>query len=167
MTTALLNDLPKLEVRSDVRLNLMRGPISPAMADSLRNALALMHTEANILGTSQEAYIAHTWEDIINCAKGLGDLWLATTNHSIRGFLVATYGKDVENEWTYVIRQAWVDPSLRRTPKVKEMLRTILSYAKGNYCRHVLIVSSRNEKAYLRWLGKGWFKVTTILQGEL
>jgi hypothetical protein len=150
-------------------LKLWQGPLPLLLIDSLRQAIWHMHgdSRASLLGFSEKGFVDHAWEQISACAMGMGELWLYVEDSKVRGFLVAGKNLDVDHQPTYVIRLAWVDKALRRTPKVKEMLVTILSHAKMNFFKHVLIVSSRHPRAYLRWLGSGWMSYTTVLKGEL
>lgn len=154
--------------RSTFSLKIWRGSMPIQLIDSLRKAVRSMWEDSRVdLFLSEKGYTDHTWESMMGAAGGSGELWLAIEGGRVLGFLLAGYSKEVDNEPTFVIKQAWVDPEIRRTDKVKSMLTAILLNAKSNFAKHVLIVSSRNTKAYLRWLGKGWIPVTTILKGDL
>lgn len=149
-------------------LKLWRGPFPIHLVDNLRETVRQMYHQSHVdLYMSEKGYVDHTWEEMLGAVSGQGELWIALQDGKVVGFLLGGYNKEVENEPTYVIKQAWVDPLLRRTSRVKEMLAQVLMNAKSNFCKHVLIVSSRNTRAYLRWLGKGWMPVSTILKGEL
>lgn len=156
------------EKKSAFALRLWRGPFPSHLIYSLRLALHNMYRDSHCdLYLTEKGYTDHTWESIVAATGGSGEFWVALQDGEVVGFLLAGYSKEIENEPTFIIKQAWVDPVLRRTPKVKEMLGTILHNAKSNFARHVLIVSSRNTRAYLRWLGMGWIPVSTILKGDL
>lgn len=147
---------------------LWRGPFPYHLVDDFRQAIRTMYYESHVdLYMSEKGYVDHTWEQIMAAASGNGELWIAFQDGKVVGFLLAGYSKEVDNEPTFIIRQGWVDPMLRRTPRVKEMLGGILYNAKSNFAKHVLIVSSRNPRAYIRWLGSGWSQTSTILKGAL
>jgi hypothetical protein len=149
-------------------LKLWRGPFYFHLIDNLKETIRTMYQESHVdFYMTEKGYVDHTWESMMASAMGNGELWIAIQDGKVVGWLIGCYSKEVDNEPTYTIRQAWVDPLLRRTPKVKEMLTQILMNAKSNFSKHVLIVSSRNTKSYLRWLGKGWIPVTTIIKGDL
>lgn len=149
-------------------LKLWRGPFYPHMIDQLLETLLAMYLESHVdFYMTEKGYVDHTWEAMMAAVAGNGELWIAMQDGRVLGWLLSSYSKEVDNQPTFIIRQAWVDSTLRRTPRVKEMFGQILMNAKSNFARHVLIVSSRNTKAYLRWLGKGWVPVTTIIKGDL
>lgn len=149
-------------------LKLWRGPFPVHLIGSLKDAIRSMYRDSRVdLYMTEKGYVDHTWESLMAAVMGNGELWIALQDGKVVGFLLSGYSKEVDNEPTFIIRQAWIDPILRRTPKVKEMLTAILLNAKSNFSKHVLIVSSRSTKAYLRWLGKGWSPVSTIIKGAL
>lgn len=149
-------------------LRLWRGQFPSHLVDNFQFTIRRMYRESYADGyLTEKGYIDHTWEQIMAGMGGNGECWIALQDGKVVGWLLAAYSKEVDNEPTFIIRQAWVDPILRRTGRVKEMLGTILFNAKSNLAKHVLIVSSRNPRAYMRWLGKGWQPVSTILKGDL
>jgi hypothetical protein len=149
-------------------VKIWRGAMPLPMIDQFRSILVLMYHEAGIDGyMSEKGYTDHAWDQIAAACNGVGELWVAMEGGKLLGFLLAGYNKDVDNAATYVLKQAWVEPSMRRTRKVKHCLATILTHAKSNFCRHVLLIASRNPRAYMRWLGRGWHQVTTVLKGDL
>lgn len=149
-------------------LKLWRGPFYFHLIDSLKETIRSMYLESHVdFYMTEKGYMDHTWDQIMSAAMGQGEVWIALQDGKVVGWLLGGYNKDVDNEPTYVIKQAWVSPLIRRTPRVKEMLSQVLMNAKSNFSKHVLIVSSRNTRAYLRWLGKGWVPVTTIIKGDI
>ena len=162
-----MNTLNK-EQKTEFQLRLWKGPFPVLWIPKLNSILLSMYMESGMTTQmSVGGYSTHTMEQIIAACNGQGEFWICSEGSELFGFLLGNVCKDVNNEPTYVIRQAWVSPSIRRTPIVKQMLSSILLNAKSNFCKHVLLVSSRNEKAYLRWLGHGWKRFTTVLKGEL
>lgn len=163
-----MKTLEKLAVKLQPNLIRHTGQMPCAVIDSLKVAIRSMYVDSHVdFIYTEKGYVDHTWEMITLACSGSGELWLATLGQEIVGFLLAAYSKEVDNEPTFVIRQAWVSQKIRRNPAVKQMLGRILSNAKMNFAKHVLIVSSRNPNAYIRWLGKGWKKITTVIKGDL
>lgn len=156
------------KIMTQVDLRLWRGTMPIPLVQELRKAVYSMFTESHSdVSLTQKGFVDHSWNQIVSAAAGQGELWVSQKDGHLVGYLIAGYNNDVDNEPTYVIRQAWVHESLRRTPEVKIMLRRILGNAKSNFAQHVLIISSRHEKAYLRWLGRGWSHYVSILRSEL
>ena len=138
------------------------------MIESLKEAIDDLYVESlQHLHMSQKGFADHLWTMVMNASVGSSELWLACDGEKVIGFLLSAYTNEFDNEPTFVIRQAWVAREIRRSPLVKQMLKHIIENAKKNFAKHVLIVSSRSTKAYLRWLGKGWKPITTILKGDL
>jgi hypothetical protein len=75
--------------------------------------------------------------------------------------------KSVDNTLCYWMLNAWVDPKYRFTPFVQESIAKVRKDAKWYGCRHLLIPSSRNAKAYCRFLGGGFHKYLTILKEDI
>lgn len=150
------------------QLKLWKGPFPLTWIAPLQSILISMYQESNIAPhMSLQGFTTHTMEQIIAATNGNGEFWICTDGINLLGYLLGGINKDINNEPTYVVRQAWVSPSIRRQPIVKGMLNSILLNAKSNFCKHVVIAAARSEKAYLRWLGKGWNRYITLLRGEL
>lgn len=155
-------------VELDVTMRLWRGAFPLLWIEQLKDILAQMYWESTLDQHMQlDGFVAHTMDQIVAACIGNGELWVCSDGTNLLGYMLGALTKDINNEMTYVVRQGWVHQSLRRSPKVKEMLRTILLNAKQNFCRHVVIVTSRNPDVYLRWLGKGWARLSTALRGTL
>jgi hypothetical protein len=154
------------EKKVDVQLRQWKGPFPLIWIDQLKAILEEMYTESLMEDHStKEGFITYTMNQITLACSGQGELWICTDGKDLLGYLLSV--RDFGIMTTYIVKQAWVHKSIRRTPKVKEMLSSILLNAKSNFCQRALIVATRNEKAYLRWLGKDWSKYTTTLKGEL
>jgi hypothetical protein len=148
--------------------NRWQGPLPLNLVDQLKAAILAMYKESHVdLYMSEKGFVDGTWTVVMESSRGNGELWLGVEGDTLFAFGLCGYSKEVDNEPTFVIKQAWADYSIRRTPRVKEIFSTVLAHAKSHFCKHVLIVSSRSTKAYLRWLPKGWRPVSTILKGDL
>lgn len=93
--------------------------------------------------------------------------WLAHEAGEVVAYAMTHLSKDVDNSLCYYMTQAWVAPQYRGTPFVKECYRRLREHAKEQFCKHIVVVSSRNTKAYLRFLGKKWHVYTTLLKEDI
>ncbi len=74
---------------------------------------------------------------------------------------------EVDSQLTYWLSQAWVHPSKRHKPVVKEWWRQIREQAKKYFCKHIVVVSGRGTDAYCRFLGEGWHTYATLLKEDI
>jgi hypothetical protein len=65
------------------------------------------------------------------------------------------------------VTQTWVHPDYRGKPIVKEWWAEMKARAKQLFCEHLSITSSRNYKAYERFLGDGMKAYATLLKQEI
>jgi IS1 family transposase len=93
--------------------------------------------------------------------------WVAEYEGEIVAWVLTHATKDVDNSMCYWMTDTWVAPQLRRNPIVKTWYQLLREDAKHLGCKHILIPSSRNTKAYLRFLGKGWHEYLTILKEDI
>lgn len=159
------------EKRTENKLvfRLWKGPMPVMLMDSLERCIRKMFMEGHIADfSSEDKFFKSTWDLVVAASlTGTNELWMAIDGHTVRGYGLCYGNKQIDGEPTFVIQQAWADPVYRRTPEVKRWLKVVLDNAKCNFFRHVLIISSRNQRAYLRWLGNGWTSHTSIIKGEL
>lgn len=94
-------------------------------------------------------------------------MWLAENDGEVIAWVLCHVSKDVDNQLCYWMTDAWVDKSTRSHPIVKQWYQLLREDAKRLMCKHILIPSSRNTKAYLRYLGKGWHKYLEILKEDI
>lgn len=93
--------------------------------------------------------------------------WMAEEDGEVIAFALTHVAKDVDNSLCYWQTVAWVHPRWRGKPVVKEWNRQLEEDAKANFCKHILIPSSRNTEAYCRFLGKGWHPYLVLLKKDL
>lgn len=93
--------------------------------------------------------------------------WLDHDEKKVLAYALTHVSRDVDNQYCYYMTQAWVHPSMRGTSAVKEMYQKLRQHAKDLLCKHIIVVSSRNDKAYLRFLGKGWKPYVTLLKEDI
>ena len=94
-------------------------------------------------------------------------LWMADHEGEVFSYAMAHVSKDVDNKLCYWITQAWVSPKCRRHPVVKAWYEQLRAEAKKLFCKHIILPSSRNEKAYIRFLGKKYHKYVTLLKEDI
>jgi len=93
--------------------------------------------------------------------------WIIEDEGDVLAYYLAHVGKDIDNRLCYWITQAWAHPSIRHLPIIKEGWAQMRAEAKRLMCAHIVIPSSRNAKAYCRFLGKGWHQYATLLKEDL
>ena len=93
--------------------------------------------------------------------------WIAEDEGEVVGWALTHVAKDVDNSLCYWMTDAYVSPKWRRKPEVKEWFKAMEADAAANFCKHVIIPSSRNTEAYCRFLGKGWHPYVVLLKKDL
>jgi hypothetical protein len=114
--------------------------------------------------------IQQTYENILHATELRNPghyLWLVLSNESPVGYVLSHVSKDVDNRLCYWITQAYADPSARGESFIKELYPVLKKHAKDLFCSHVLIPSSREAKAYMRWLGSDLHQYAVILKEDL
>jgi hypothetical protein len=96
-----------------------------------------------------------------------GDFWLAIDSQGVFGYALCRIVKDVDNRLTYWCAQSWLRKDMRGLEWYKFGMDKIRERAKSCFCAHLVIVSSRNAEAYLRFLGKNWNKYATLLKEDI
>ncbi len=99
--------------------------------------------------------------------RGHGDFWLCEEDGEVMGYMLGHVTHEVDNQLTYWLAQAWVHPSKRHTPVVKQWWQQIREQAKKYLCRHIVVVSGRGTEAYCRFLGSGWHEYATLLKEDI
>lgn len=93
--------------------------------------------------------------------------WVAEDQGKIKAWALTHTSTDVDNSLSYWMTDAWVDKEYRQTPLVKQWYNDLRKHARELDCKHILIPSSRNTKAYLRFLGRNWHEHLTILKEDI
>lgn len=93
--------------------------------------------------------------------------WLAWHEGKVLAYCLSSVSRDVDNELTYHLEQAWVAKNVRSHPIVKQWYQKFRAHAKQLLCSHITVVSCRNTEAYLRFLGAGWHQYLTILKEDI
>lgn len=96
-----------------------------------------------------------------------GDLWLGISDGELWTYILAQIGENYDQKLAYTITQAWVRKDQRGQPWVKWAWEKVRQRAKDCFCKHFAVLSSRgNDKAYCRFLGKGFHYYASILKEE-
>ncbi len=93
--------------------------------------------------------------------------WLAWHDGKVLAYCLSSVARDVDNRLTYHLEQAWVHRDVRRHKIVKQWYELFRAHAKQLLCSHITVVSCRNTKAYLRFLGANWHEYFTVLKEDL
>ena len=97
-----------------------------------------------------------------------GDLWLGFIDGQLVTYILAHIGQDIDHRLSYVVSQAWVRKDQRGEKWVREAWQKVRQRAKDCFCGHLMVISSRgNDKAYCRFLGKGFHHYASMLKEEL
>lgn len=120
-------------------------------------------------GVDAEGFFSNTLEAIAGHTYlgGHGDFWLATFGEKVVVYGLAIVTKDIDQKLVYHISQMWVAKEFRGKPIVKDWWEQIRQRAKDCFCKHLMITSSRNSKAYIRFLGNGMHEYATLLKEEI
>lgn len=110
-------------------------------------------------------------ENIANATfmKRGGDFWLIWDDETKKayGYALCSISKDIDNRLTYWGTQAYADPEIRHTRIITDLWKKVEDYARQHLCKHFVIISSRETRAYQKLLGNEWHEYATLLKKEL
>jgi hypothetical protein len=122
------------------------------------------------LGVDKTGFFNQTLEKF---AKGLlfsdptMDIWISEKDGDVDGYVVVSIQKDIDNSLCYWISQAWADKNMRANGFTKDCWKKLRERATQLGCRHIVVVSSRNDDAFNRFLGGQFKKYATLLTMDL
>ncbi len=93
--------------------------------------------------------------------------WLDYDKLGVISYAITHISKDVDNSLCYSMTQAWVRPDYRHTRYAKDCLQKLRNHAGQSLCKHIIVVSSRGLKGYLRFLGKKWHLYCHLLKEDI
>lgn len=93
--------------------------------------------------------------------------WIADEDGDVKAYALCHISKDVDNQLCFWITQAYVHPSCRRTPQVKQWMEQLRAEAKRLLCKHIVMPSSRSTKAYIRFLGHETHQYCVLLKQDI
>jgi hypothetical protein len=103
----------------------------------------------------------------IFATNNVNQFWLADDGQDVLAYALAHVSKDIDNQLTYTISQAWVCPNLRTKKIVKVWFQQLQDEAARLMCKHIMLPASRHVKPYLRFLGKGYHVYATLIKKDL
>jgi len=138
----------------------------PQVEAAVKDFMVTSHLPA---GIDVHGFYYQTLEAIANTTYlgGPGDFWLATYNGRVVVYGLAHISKDIDQKLCYHISQMWVAKEFRGKQIVKAWWEQIRQRAKDCLCGHLSLTSSRNPKAYERWLGDGLTHYADLLKMTL
>jgi len=140
--------------------------IAPQIENAVRDFMATSHLPE---GVNKEGFYNHTLQAIAAASylnQG-GELWLGMMNGRLVTYILAHVGSDFDGRLSYTVTQAWVRKDQRGQKWVKWAWEKVRQRAKDCLCSHFAIFSTRgNDKAYCRFLGKGFHFYSSVLKEE-
>lgn len=148
----------------------LRKEIPAGMAPQIENAVRDFMVSSHLPeGVDKQGFYNQTLQAIAGASylgQG-GELWLGTLNGNLVIYLLGHVGSDYDGRLSYTVTQAWVRKDQRGQKWVKWAWEQVRQRAKDCLCSHFAIFSSRgNDKAYCRFLGKGFHFYCSILKQE-
>lgn len=141
--------------------------MAPQIEAAVRDFMASSHLPD---GVDKEGFYQQTLQSIAAASylsQG-GELWLGILGGKLVTYILASVGNNYDGRLAYTVTQAWVRKDQRGQSWVKEAWEKVRQRAKDCLCSHFVVLSSRgNDKAYCRFLGKGFHFYSSILKQEL
>lgn len=94
-------------------------------------------------------------------------VWMADHEGEVVAYALCHVSKDVDNKLCYWITQGWVHSRVKGHKIVKVWYGVLKDEAKKLFCKHIVMPSSRNPKAYIRFLGKQVHTYVTLLKEDI
>lgn len=157
-----LSDSPRFQLVTE---------IPSGMNDQFKAAVKDFMQSSNLpSGIDLDGFYYQTLQAIANSAiLGQGrELWLGIHDGQLYTYILAGIGQDFDGRLAYTVSQAWVRKDQRGKPWVREAWQKVRQRAKDTLCSHFVVHSTKeNTRAYCRFLGKNFHKVSEILKEEL
>lgn len=93
--------------------------------------------------------------------------WLSEHEGKVVAWAMTQIRKGVDNSLCYWMLDAWIAPQYRGMAIAKQWFAEMKADAKQYGCKHILIPSSRNNAAYIRFLGGGFHQYITVLKEDI
>ena len=141
------------------------------LQDSIEKSVKLFIIDSHSAecNLDQAGFYAQTLNVIAEAIVNNGDrqFWMSAHDNEVINYALAHVSIDVDNNKCFWITQAYVNPKARGHKIVKIWRDKLIEEAKKQGCKHIIIPSSRGEKAYCRFLGEGWHKYVTLLKKDI
>lgn len=147
-------------------VNVIPSGYAPQIENAVRDFMVSSHLPS---GVEPDGFFKQTLQAIAAASylnQG-GELWLGILNGRLVTYILAHVGNDYDGRLAYTVTQAWVRKDQRGEKWVKAAWEQVRQRAKDCLCKHFVVLSSRsNDKAYCRFLGKGFHYYASILKEE-
>ncbi len=154
-----------LRIVNNLDLKLRPGAIEAAVRSFVEDSHA-EESGANKLGLYHQTIEGIAAATVFKMDQSR-QFWVADEEGEVMAYALTHVSKDVDNSLCFWMTQAWVHPILRGSKQVKGWLQLLRAEAKKNLCKHIIIPSSRENRAYCRFLGKGWKPYVTLLKEDI
>lgn len=148
-SSASLTEKPSLRL---IKGELPKSLKPKAIEEAVWCLISEIDVQGNIIG-----FFNQTVKRIASCTylDGQGDFWVCIgKDGSIDAYLIGGVTTDIDDSLTYFISQAWASKRVRGKADVKEWWKDVKARARECMCKHILITTARNPKAFCRFLGK-------------
>jgi hypothetical protein len=156
----------------DLEFKVVREMLNKKLIKSVEKSVSKFVKESNPDNTpcNEDGYKAQTLLSIAQSILGNDQhhqFWLAEYHNEVLAYSLCHVSLDVDNTLCFWITQTFVNPKVRRHPIIKMWRQQLYDEALRLGCKHIIIPSSRNNDAYIRWLGKGWHPYVTLLKKDI
>lgn len=166
-STFALNVVPTMKEKPYFRVvkSLPVG-LTPQIEAAIQDFMLTSHMPE---GIELRGFYYQTLQAMANAAilGGGGELWLGTIEGELVVYVLAYINNDFDGRLAYHVSQAWIKKEYRGKPIAKEWWAQIKQRARDCLCGHLCLTSSRNPKAYARWLGDGMTYYAALLKQAL
>lgn len=147
---------------------LIKGQLPKLNPKAIESAVESLISEIDIKG-DKIGFFNQTLKTIANSTilGGAGDFWIAEEDGDVMAYATAHFCTDIDDRLTYYVPQAWIHPQYRRHKIFKSWWNKIRQRAKDCLAAHLVIVSARNPKAFIRLLGNDMHQYATLIKSDL
>lgn len=140
--------------------------LAPEIEAAVRDFVKTSHS---CEGVDEEGFYQQTLQAIAEATilGQSGDFWLGIDDQGVWAYALCRIVKDIDNRLTYWCAQSWMRKDMRGLKWYRYGMEKIKARAKACFCAHMVIVSSRNAEAYLRFLGDTWHTYATLLKEDI
>lgn len=138
---------------------------------AIERALEAFLTDSRVEGVDLDGLYYQLVEAVTNILlfknAPYAQFWLAEEDGEVVAWALTHVSKGVDSKLVFYMTDAWVDKKYRGTKAVKQWYKTLEDEAKKLMCKHMVVVSSRGDNAYCRFLGAGWSPYAALLKKDI
>lgn len=156
-----------------MELTLLTKELPQELASQIDNAVHNFIQDSHMTKTAEfegarQQTVEHIAHSIYKGGDGYnGDFWISKDGERLVSYALCTLNKDIDNSLTYWILQAYISPKYRNLEYTAQWYKTLENRAKDLGAKHLVAVSSREEKAYFKLLGKDWHHYAYLIKKDL